>query len=77
DDDHYYMANAIAADLASKGHEVHLVSPMPSLSAWMGHTLEQPRMIAEMKAAGVRMYPNSVATGWAEGELSLSRGDTG
>ncbi|MBB5539034.1 FAD-dependent oxidoreductase [Rhizobium giardinii] len=77
DDDHYYMANALAADLAARGHAVHLVTPMPSLSAWMGHTLEQPRMVAEMKAAGVRMYPNSVATGWSGEGLAVSRGDTG
>lgn len=76
DDDHYYMANALAADLAAKGHQVHLISPMPALSAWMGHTLEQPRMIAEMKAAGVRMYPNSVATGWNDDGLAVVRGDT-
>ncbi len=77
DDDHYYMANALAADLAAKGHQVHLISPMPALSAWMGHTLEQPRMIAEMKAAGVRMYPNSAATGWSDDGLAIVRGDTG
>lgn len=77
DDDHYYMANALAADLAARGHEVHLVSPMPALSAWMGHTLEQPRMLAEMKAAGVRMYPNHVAAGWGAGGLAVTRGDTG
>ena len=77
DDDHYYMANALAADLAAKGHQVHLVSPLPSLSAWMGHTLEQPRMIAEMKAAGVHMYPNSVAIEWRGAALAIVRGDTG
>jgi len=54
-----------------------LVTPMPSLSAWMGHTLEQPRMIAEMKAAGVRMYPNTVASAWDEAGLAVIRGDTG
>jgi dimethylamine/trimethylamine dehydrogenase len=43
----------------------------------MGHTLEQPRMIAEMKAAGVRMYPNSVAAGWDSQGLAVTRGDTG
>lgn len=77
DDDHYYMSNALAADLAARGHRVHLVSPLPTLSAWMAHTLEQPRMIAEMKAAGVTMHPNSVATGWDGDGLSVQRGDTG
>ncbi|MEY4890155.1 MAG: hypothetical protein RIQ75_1285, partial [Pseudomonadota bacterium] len=77
DDDHYYMANALAAHLAAKGHEVHLVSPMPALSAWLGHTLEQPRMLAEMKAAGVRMYPYHVAVSWGPDGLAVMRGDTG
>lgn len=77
DDDHYYMANALAADLAAKGHAVHLVSPQPTIAPWMGHTLEQPRMIAELRAAGVAMTPNATATGWNDGLLSLVRSDTG
>ena len=64
DDDHFYMANALAADLAAKGHRVQIVSPQPTLAPWMGHTLEQPRMIAELLAAGVQMHPGSTATGW-------------
>ena len=77
DDDHYYMANALAADLAAKGHAVHLVSPQPTIAPWMGHTLEQPRMIAELRAAGVGMTPNATAVGWHDGRLSLVRADTG
>ncbi len=77
DDDHYYMANALAADLAAKGHAVHLVSPQPTLAPWMGHTLEQPRMIAELSAAGVRMAPNASAVAWHGDRLSLQRTDTG
>jgi dimethylamine/trimethylamine dehydrogenase len=77
DDDHYHMANALAADLARKGVAVHLVTPMPALAAWMGNTLEQPRMVAELHGLGVAMSPNTTATGWRDGELHLGRADTG
>lgn len=77
DDDHYYMANALAADLAARGHAVHLVSPQPTIAPWMGHTLEQPRMIAELLAAGVRMSPNATAVAWHGDRLALCRSDTG
>ena len=77
DDDHYYMANALAADLAARGHGVHLVSPQPTIAPWMGHTLEQPRMIAELHAAGVQMTPNATAVAWHGDRLSLARSDTG
>ena len=77
DDDHHYMANALAAHLAARGHGVHLVSPQPSIAPWMGHTLEQPRMIAELQAAGVRMTPNATARAWHGDRLSLARSDTG
>lgn len=77
DDDHYYLANALAVDLAANRHEVHIVTPLPTLAGWMGNTLEQPRMVGELLAAGVRMYPNTTATGWWDGKLSVTRSDTG
>ena len=77
DDDHYYMANALAADLAAKGHDVHIVTPMPSLSAWSGNTLEQPRVVAEMLDAGITMHPNTTAARWQDGALEVVRSDTG
>ena len=77
DDDHSYMANALAADLAAKGHRVQIVSPLPTLAPWMAYTLEQPRMIAELKAAGVGMHPNTTATGWGVAGLSVARSDIG
>lgn len=77
DDDHFYMANALAADLAAKGHRVQIVSPQPTLAPWMGHTLEQPRMFGELLAAGVQMFPGSTATGWDGIGLTVVRSDTG
>ncbi len=77
DDDHYYMANALAAHLADKGHVVHIVTGAPIIGGWMMSTLEQPRMIAELKACGVSMHPNSTATNWENGALHIVRSDTG
>ena len=77
DDDHSYIANAMAIDLAHDGHQVHIVTPLPTLAGWLGNTLEQPRMIAELMAAGVRMYPNTTATAWQQGALEIIRSDTG
>ncbi|MFC6486975.1 NAD-binding protein [Nitratireductor sp. GCM10026969] len=77
DDDHYYMANTLSVDLAAKGHAVRIVTPLPTLAAWMAQTLEQPRMLGELKAAGVEMYPNTTAIAWKGNGLSVFRSDTG
>ena len=77
DDDHNYMANALAADLAGRGHRVHIVSPQPTLAPWLAYTLEQPRMIAELLVAGVAMHPNTTATLWGPDGLEVTPSDTG
>ena len=77
DDDHDYMANALAADLAEKGHDVHIISPLPTIGGGLAGTLEQPRMIAELHEAGVHMHPNTTALSWENGALQLIRSDTG
>ena len=75
DDDHYYMANVLAEHLAERGHEIHLVCPLPAIAGWMGYTLEQPRVLASLTEAGVRMYPNTTATQWKDGHLLVERSD--
>lgn len=77
DDDHYYMGNVLAAHLAATGQEVHLVCPLPSIAEWMGYTLEQPRVLAQMVELGVQMYPNITATRWTGSALQVTRSDTG
>ncbi|MEM6563136.1 MAG: FAD-dependent oxidoreductase [Pseudomonadota bacterium] len=77
DDDHYYMGNVLASHLATLGLDVHLVCPLPSIAEWMGYTLETPRVIDEMIALGVQMYPNTRALGWTNGALQVVRADTG
>ncbi len=77
DDDHYYMANSLAVDLALKGHDVTIVTPMPTLAGWMGNTLEQPRMLQGLAETGIAMHPYSTAVGWEYGSLVVARSDTG
>lgn len=77
DDDHAYMANALAAHLAARGYAVAIVSPLPTIAPWLAQTLEQPRVIGELLALGVAMHPNTTATGWRDGALSVVRTDTG
>ena len=77
DDDHYYMGNVLAGHLAAQGHEVHLVCPLPSIAEWMGYTLESPRVLDEMIALGVHMYPNTTAKQWNGEALEIARSDTG
>jgi dimethylamine/trimethylamine dehydrogenase len=76
DDDHYYLANVIAENLANRGLEVHLICPQPVIAGWMAYTLEQPRVIEALIRAGVKMYPNTTATHWSSGVLHLKRSDT-
>lgn len=77
DDDHYYMANALAADLAMQGLDVHLVSPAAMIGGWSLNTLEYPRMLAEMARLGVEMHPNATAVEWTDQGLRIMRSDTG
>lgn len=77
DDDHFYMANALAAHLAMQGTEIHLVCPLPAIAGWMGYTLEQPRVVAQLHETGVRMYPNTSVIEWTNGVLRIERSDTG
>ena len=77
DDDHYYMGNVLAAHLASQGHEVHLVCPLPSIAEWMGYTLETPRVLDQMVDLGVHMHPNTTVRAWTGSALEVTRSDSG
>ena len=77
DDHHYYMGNVLASELSRRGLEVVLVTPQPALAGWMGYTLEQPRVVAELHELGVRMLTHAAATHAGEGRLWLVRSDTG
>lgn len=77
DDEHNYMGNVLALHLAALGHAVHLVTPLPSIGSWLAYTLEQPRVIAALHAAGVVMHPYVAVAAWMDGMLHVIRADTG
>ncbi|MGB1008419.1 MAG: FAD-dependent oxidoreductase [Thiolinea sp.] len=55
DDDHYYLASAIAEQLAAEGHEVVLVTPAADIAGWTSNTLENEHIQLRLRELGVRI----------------------
>jgi len=55
DDDHYYMASAMAELLVKDGSSVVYVTPEPEVATWTHKTLEQHRIQARLLHLGVRI----------------------
>ncbi len=55
DDDHYVMGGLLAELLATRGHDVTLVTPAPLASYWTQFTLEQERIETRLRSLGVRI----------------------
>jgi len=62
DDDHFYMASALAEQLASNGLNIIYVTPLPNIATWTDHTLEQGKIIDRLNSLGVEMHPNCKLT---------------
>jgi dimethylamine/trimethylamine dehydrogenase len=58
DDDHYYMAGALAERLCRAGHEVHLVTPSAKVSEFTEMTMEQQRIQSGLMRMGVHIHTN-------------------
>ena len=58
DDDHFYIASAIAEALQAAGQKVSYVTPLPQIATWTDNTLEQQRIIERLDALGVALRPN-------------------
>ncbi|MEM7430262.1 MAG: FAD-dependent oxidoreductase [Pseudomonadota bacterium] len=58
DDDNFYMGGVLAEHLARAGHGITIATPMPELSAWTGHTLEQARIVRRLAELGVIWHTN-------------------
>ena len=58
DDDHFYMASAIAEKLRNDGHDVIYVTPLPEIATWTGYTLDQGKIIDRLVTLGVGLHPN-------------------
>lgn len=59
DDDHFYIASAIAELLCKAGHQVKYVTPLPTIATWTEHTLDQDRIIERLASLNVGLYPNT------------------
>ncbi len=58
DDDHFYMASAVAEQLCNSGHKVIYITPLPAIATWTEYTLDQARIIERLVSLGVDLRPN-------------------
>ena len=71
DDDHYYLASALALHLRNAGLAVTLVSPAPVLAEWSYHTEEHEPMMRALYAAGIDIVTARGLAGFEPGEVQL------
>ena len=74
DDEHNYMATALAADLARKGCGVTYATTMPEPAPWTGNTLEQRFILQDLKTLGVNVLTVQDIEGAGPGTIRLSGG---
>lgn len=72
DDEHYFMAGALAERLAVAGHEVHYVTTAAVASSWTVMTNEQDFLQARLIEAGVRLHPLKALKSQEEGAIMLT-----
>lgn len=58
DDDHFYLASAIAERVVAEGFECVFVTPSPIVASWSSHTLEQERIQTQLLRLGVSVITN-------------------
>ena len=67
DDEHYYLASALALRLAGEGAEVVLVTPADAVADWCRYTNEQSLLVESLLAAGVTLVTARRITAFADG----------
>ncbi len=72
DDDHYYLANAIALKLRQHNIAVTLVTPQARIGDWSNYTNEQYATIQALINAGVDMICNQGLEGWVDNKAQLA-----
>lgn len=70
DDDHYYMAPAVALKLAQSA-TVTLVTPIGRVAEWGQYTEEQHATVVALRDAGVEVVPNRVLVGFDGAQAML------
>ena len=59
DDDHFYMASAIAEKLRLDGADVSYATAQPVVAGWTDMTLEQDRIIERLKSLNIPLHVNT------------------
>jgi len=72
DDDHYYLAPAIAEHLARQGAQVTYVTSAGKVAAWSELTAEQHRAHARLLELGVTVIVNALVSGLRPGVAVVS-----
>ena len=70
DDDHYYMAGAIAERLAGDGFDVTLMTPAPEPCVWTQWTDEHHLLVPRLYDVGVKPLVLHKLTGFSDGVLT-------
>ena len=71
DDDHYYLASAIAEQLASEGTQVVFVTPSADIAEWTHNTLENEHIQVRLRELGVEIICNKQVLSVGNGEIVL------
>jgi dimethylamine/trimethylamine dehydrogenase len=71
DDDHYYMAGALAEKLRRQGLQVHLATPAAKVSEFTDMTMEQHRIQSGLLAIGVTVHTSTEIAGIAHASDGL------
>ncbi len=77
DDDHYFMGGLLAEKLHAEGHEVSLVTPASTVSAWTVDTLEQHIIQSRLMEMGVKIVTSHNLACVTPGQAVLSCSYTG
>ncbi|MFC3182170.1 oxidoreductase [Cypionkella sinensis] len=77
DDEHYFMAGALAERLRALGHEVTYVTPHAVASSWTVLTDEQGFVQGRLLEAGVKIVPLHLLEGQVPGAVRLACAYTG
>ncbi|MBX2867409.1 MAG: NAD(P)-binding protein [Acidiferrobacterales bacterium] len=71
DDDHYYLASAIAEQLACDGMSVTLVTPAADIAEWTHHTLENEHIQVRLRELGVEIICKKEMVSIQQGFVTL------
>jgi len=72
DDDHYYLGGVLAEKLKDEGHDVILVTPAHSASAWTANTLELGRIQRRLLGRGIEIVAKRNLVALHDGEAELA-----